>query len=92
MAWQAAGCATVTEPSEKESNTITYFAGAGTLTAKIYTRTVTTTKTEVRGLTLAGANTIVTAQEDNSPSTTAIGGGGWNVRYTVTTATDWTLV
>ena len=92
MAWSASGCATVTEPSEKQSSTITYFAGAGTLTAKVYTRTVTTTKTEVRGLTLAGANDIVIAQAANSPSATAIGGGGWNVRYTVTTVTAWTLV
>jgi hypothetical protein len=92
MAWTASGCATVVEPSEVESMRITFFKGKpGSYETAIWERKITTTKTEVRGLTLAGANTTVTTQGDlgNSPQVTSIGGGGWNVSYTVTTFTGW---
>jgi hypothetical protein len=72
-----------------------FFKGApGSYTTVLWVRKVTTTKTEVRGLTLGGANTIVTAQATagTSPQVTALGAGGWNVSYTVTTFEDWAEV
>lgn len=95
MAWQALGCATVTEPTEVQSQSLVFFKGApGSYTAVGWVRTVHTTKWEVRGLTLSGANVITAAQgiAGTSPQATSLGGGGWNVSYTVTTIDDWAEV
>lgn len=92
MAWTLAGLTPVVEPSEVESQSLTFFKGKpGSYETAIWERKITTTKTEVRGLTLAGANATVITQGNagNSPQVTALGGGGWNVSYTVTTITGW---
>lgn len=92
MGWLAGGCATVIEPTEIESQAMSFFTGS-TQDAEIvvYVRKVRTTKYEVRGCTLAGANAIIEDAGDNgySPQATALGGGGWNVSYTVTVIDDW---
>tara|TARA_Y100000310_G_scaffold62960_1_gene58235 strand:+ start:121 stop:399 length:279 start_codon:yes stop_codon:yes gene_type:complete len=91
MSWSdtEVGGTLVTEPSAKQVQLVTYIA---TTAVNTYTRTVTTTKKERRGLSYTGAGLTITAQADNSPEPNAIGAGGWNVRYVVIDAGTWTLV
>lgn len=89
------GCATVEEPSEVESQELSFFSGrAGSYKYVIWRRKVTTTKTEKRGMSLDAANAVIVTQGDagNSPKATSIGGGGWNVSYIVTVIGLWTEV
>lgn len=66
------------------------------ITTVTYARKQTTTQREVRGLTLAAADSKMTALAADSTvsdiSRVSLGGGGFNVRYTVTSATAWAEV
>lgn len=83
-------CATVTEPMEIEVQSLTFFRGtAGAYEYVIWERDVETTKHEARGMSLFYANAKVQTQKLNSPKSTYIGGGGWNVSWVVTEVTAW---
>lgn len=66
------------------------------VTTVTYARKQTTTQREVRGMTLSAADSKITALAADTTvsdiSRVSLGGGGYNVRYTVTSNTAWAEV
>lgn len=94
MSWFTASSSAPNVQTDKSVVTQTYsIVGVTTAT---YKRKQTTTQREVRGMTIAAADSKITALAADTTvsdiNRVSLGGGGYNVRYTVTSNTAWAEV
>lgn len=94
MSWFSTSSGAPDVPTNKDIVSQKYsIVGA---TTKTYANKKTTTQKEKRGMTLAVADSVMATLAADSTvsdiSRVSIGGGGYNVRYTVTAETAWAEV